>query len=192
LFPILVIKAGEGQLMDEIEAGFNKLIERLEEKKKEKKTLAGKIQQGDVALLTRMAKSAAPLISNIGLNMLKRGKQDTKGELYDTVFMRKKMIVLGKTDPSATLLDNPARKVDDQFCVFSEDGKFYELLYSFDGFLVESLLRPITPKQALSSYGIEIMVMLYHALHDYLKGEDELISALQTTLTYIYPEQFQK
>jgi hypothetical protein len=178
--------------MNEIEEGFNELVKRLKERKEEKEALVDKIRQNDVALLTRMAKSAKPLIPGIGLNLLKRGKQDTKGELYDTVFMRKKMVVLGKTEPSATRPDNPAKKVDDQFCVFSEDGKFYELLYSFDGFLVDSFLKPITPEQALSSYGIEAMVMLYHALHDYLKGEDELIKALQTTLAYIYPEKFQK
>jgi hypothetical protein len=176
--------------MDEIEKGFNKLVQRLEERKKEKETLVSRVQQSDAALLARMAKSAKPLIPGIGLNMLKRGKQDTKGEMYDTVFMRKKMIVLGKTDPSPVRPDNPAKKVDDQFCVFSEDGKFYEIMYSFDGFLVDSYVRPITPEEAVSKYGIEIIVMLFGALHDYLKGEDELLHALQKTLTYIYPEKF--
>jgi hypothetical protein len=178
--------------MDEIEEGFSKLVKRIEEKEEEKEALIGEIRKKDAALLARMAKSAKPLISRIGLNMLQRGKQDTKGELYDTVFTRKKMIVLGKTDPAGTRPDNPALKVDDQFCVFSEDGKFYELLYSFDGFLVDSYLQPITPEQALTRYGIDVMVMLYHALHDYLKGEEELINALRLTLMYISPEKFKK
>jgi hypothetical protein len=178
--------------MDEIEEGFSKLVKRIEEKEEEKEALIGEIRKKDAALLARMAKSAKPLISRIGLNMLQRGKQDTKGELYDTVFTRKKMIVLGKTDPAGTRPDNPALKVDDQFCVFSEDGKFYELLYSFDGFLVDSYLQPITPEQAITRYGIDVMVMLYHALHDYLKGEEELINALRLTLMYISPEKFKK
>ncbi len=178
--------------MDEIEEGFNKLVERIGEKDKEKEALVKEVRKNDAALLARMAKSAKPLISRIGLNMLERGKQDTKGELYDTAFIRKKMIVLGKAEAAGSRPDNPAKKVDDQFCVFAEDGKFYELLYSFDGFLVDSYLQPITPQQALSRYGSEVMVMLYHALHDYLKGEEELINALRLTLTYIYPENFTK
>jgi hypothetical protein len=178
--------------LDAIERGFNELVERIGEKEKEKGELAREVRKNEAALLARMAKSAKPLIPKIGLNMLERGKQDTKGELYDTVFIRKKMIVLGKTDAAGTRPDNPAKKVDDQFCVFSEDGKFYELLYSFDGFLVDSYLQPITPGKALSTYGIDVMVMLYHALHDYLKGEEELICALKFTLSYIYPEKCKK
>jgi len=176
--------------MDEIEAGFDRLVKRIEESEKEKTVLADEVRKSDVALLTRMAKSTKVMIPQIGLNMLERGKQDTKGELYDTSFIRKKMIALGKTDTVGVRPDNPDRKVDDQFCVFSEDGKFYELLYSFDGFLVDSYLQPITPEQALSCYGLEIMVMLYYALRDYLKGEEELINALKLTLSYIYPEKF--
>jgi hypothetical protein len=178
--------------MDEIEEGFNKLVGRIGEKDKEKEALVKEVRKNDAALLARMAKSAKPLISGIGLNMLERGKQDTKGELYDTAFIRKKMIVLGKTEAAGARPDNPAKKVDDQFCVFAEDGKFYELFYSFDGFLVDSYLQPVTPQQALARYGIEVMVMLYHALHDYLKGEEELINALRMTLAYIYPEKFKK
>jgi hypothetical protein len=124
--------------------------------------------------------------------MLERGKQDTKGELYDTVFFRNKMIVLGKTEPEGQRPDNPGKKVDDQFCVFSEDGKFYELLYSFDGFLVDSYLQPITPGQALTRYGLDIMVMLYLALKDYLEGEEELVKALKLTLEYLNPENLKK
>jgi hypothetical protein len=178
--------------MDEIEEGFNKLVVRIGEKEKEKDSLIEEVRKSDTSLLARMAKSAKPLISSIGLNMLVRGKQDTKGDLYDTVFSKKKMIVLGKVDPTSTRPDNPARKVDDQFCVFVEDGKFYELLYSFDGFIVDSYLQPLTPEQALSRYGIEVLVMLYQALHDYLKGEEELINAIRITLTYVYPDKFQK
>jgi hypothetical protein len=176
--------------MDEIEQGFQKLVDRIadtEKMKEEKAILSEKIQKNDAALLGRMAKRAAPLIPGIGLNILQKGKQDTKGELYDTSFTRKKMLILGKTEPAQFRPDNPSKKIDDQFCVLSEDGKFYEVMYSFDGFLVDSYLNPLTPREALDRYGLEVMRMLYHALHDYLKGEEELIKALRVTMDFIFP-----
>jgi hypothetical protein len=178
--------------MDEVETGFKTLVARIEAREKEKVNLVEELRKKDSLLLTRMAKSAKPLILKIGLNMLERGKQDTKGELYDTSFFRKKMIVLGKTEPEGQRPDNQAKKVDDQFCVFSEDGKFYELLYSFDGFMVDSYLQPLTPDQALTRYGMDIMVMLYLALKDYLEGEEELVKALNLTLGYLYPEKMKR
>jgi hypothetical protein len=178
--------------MDEVETGFKTLVGRIEARENEKADLAEELRKKDALLLTRMAKSARPLIPKIGLNMLERGKQDTKGELYDTVFFRNKMIVLGKTEPGGQRPDNPMKKVDDQFCVFSEDGKFYELLYSFDGFMVDSYLQPLSPEQALTRYGLDIMVMLYLALKDYLKGEEELVKALKLTLGYLYPDKMRR
>lgn len=175
--------------MDPIEEGFNLLVKRIEESTG-KEELIEEIKRSDVALLSRMAKTAKPLIPRIGLNMLQRGKQDTKGDLYDVAFTKKKMIVLGKTDQAGSRPDNPAMKVEDQFCVFAEDGRFYELMYSNDGFLVDSYLQPITPQEALSRYGLDVMIMLYRALHDFLEKEEELIRALQITLTFIYPERF--
>ena len=176
--------------MDEIEQGFQKLVDRiaeLDQKKEEKATLSEKVKENDAALLDRMAKRAVPLIPEIGINLLQRGKQDTKGELYDKGFIRNKMIVLGKVEPAELRPDDPSKKIDDQFCVLSEDGKFYELMYSFDGFLVDSYLNPITSREALDRYGLEIMKMLYHALHDYLKDEEELIRALKITIDFIFP-----
>lgn len=178
--------------MDEIEQGFQKLVDRIaeiEKMKEEKAQLSEKVRKNDAALLARMAKKTVPLIPDIGLNMLQRGKQDTRGELYDTSFTRKKMLVLGKTEPAEFRPDNPSKKVDDQFCLLSEDGKFYELMYSFDGFLVDSYLNPLTPREALDRYGLDVMRMLYHALHDYLKGEEEIIRALRVTLDFIFPEK---
>jgi hypothetical protein len=75
--------------------------------------------------------------------------------------------------------------------VFSETAS-YELLYSFDGFLVDSYLQPLTPEQALTRYGMDVMVMLYLALQDYLEGEEELVKALRLTLGYLYPEKMKK
>jgi hypothetical protein len=171
--------------MDEIEAGFKKLADRIREQEGEKEALSEEVKKKEAALLSRMAKTAQPLISTIGMNLLERGKQDTKGELYDTVFSRNKMIVLGKTDPVEFRPDDITKKVDDQFCVLSDDGKIYEVMYSFDGFLVDSYRNKISPGEAMSRYGVEILYMLYHALHDYLKGQDELIGALKITLDFI-------
>jgi len=97
------------------------------------------------------------------------------------------MIVLGKTDPAGYRPDNMSKKVDDQFCVLSEDGKFYELMFSFDGFIVDSYANPISPKDALDRYGYEPMYMLYQALHDYLKGQEDLVAALKLVLAFVFP-----
>jgi hypothetical protein len=171
--------------MDEIEAGFEKLADQIGNREKEKGTLTEEVISREADLLSRMIRTAKPLIPAIGMSMLERGKQDTKGELYDTVFFRKKMIVLGKTDPVEFRPDDITKKVDDQFCVLSEDGKIYEIMYSFDGFLVDSYRNEISARDALSRYGRDILYMLYAALHDYLKGQDELISALKLTLDFI-------
>jgi len=173
--------------MDEIEAGLLKLTERIKEREKERESLSNEVKTHEVALFGRLARIAAPLIPSIGILMLQRGKQDTKGELYDTMFHKKKMIVLGKTDPAGHRPDNMSKKVDDQFCVLSEDGKFYELMFSFDGFIVDSYANPITAKDALDRYGYEPMYMLYQALHDYLKGQEDLVAALKLVLAFVFP-----
>ncbi len=77
-------------------------------------------------------------------------------------------------------------QVTDQFCVLSEDGDFFELMYSFDGFLTDSYLNPLDTKRAIEVYGYDIMFMLYQAMHDYLKGEEALIRALETVVGYIF------
>ena len=100
------------------------------------------------------------------------------------------MIVLGKTDPSEYRPDNMAKKVEDQFCVLSEDGKLYEMMFSFDGFIVDSYANPISPKEALERYGYDPMYMLYLALHDYLKGQDELVASLKRVLDFVFPGPF--
>lgn len=174
-------------LMDEIEAGFQKLVGRIRESETERESLKADVLQHEVALFERMIKLAAPLVKTIGINMLLRGKQDTKGELYDTSFHKKKMIVLGKTEPSEYRPDNMAKKVEDQFCVLSEDGTLYEMMFSFDGFIVDSYANPISPKDALGRYGYDPMYMLYHALHDYLKGQEDLIASLKLVLEFLFP-----
>jgi len=173
--------------MDEIEAGFQKLIKRIGENEKERESLKEQVKKQEAALFERMMRLSTPLISKIGINMLLRGKQDTKGELYDTVFHKKKMIVLGKTNPADYRPDDSSKKVEDQFCVLSEDGKLYEMMFSFDGFIVDSYANPISPNEALERYGYDPMYMLYHALHDYLKGQEELVASLKLVLDFAFP-----
>jgi hypothetical protein len=173
--------------MDEIEAGFEKLEQKIKELQEKADSLSQEIRDHDTELLARMAKSAVPVVKVVGLNMLRKGKQDTKGEIYDPAYFPGKMIILGKAvEPAASRPDNPQMPVTDQFCVMSEEGKFYELMYSFDGFLTDSYLNPIDAKTAIEHYGYDIMFMLYRAMHDYLKGEEALVEALEKVIGYIF------
>jgi hypothetical protein len=172
--------------MDEIEIGFGKIVEKLEELKKTEGELSETIRKNDAKLLARMADTAIPVVKDIGISMLKKGKQDTKGEIYDPQYYPQKMIILGKAETPGTRPDNPQMPVTDQFCVLSEDGDFFELMYSFDGFLTDSYLNPLETKRAIEVYGYDIMFMLYQAMHDYLKGQEALIRALETVVGYIF------
>ncbi len=177
--------------MDEIEAGFEKLEQKIKELKEKSDSLSQEIRTHDNELLARMARSAVPVVKIVGLNMLKMGKQDIKGEIYDPAYYPQKMIILGKAAQPATLRpDNAQKQVTDQFCVLSEDGQFFELMYSFDGFLTDSYLNPIDSSTAIDHYGYDIMFMLYRAMHDYLKGEEALIEALEKVIDYVFaPKQ---
>jgi len=176
--------------MDEIEAGLKKLEQKIEELEKlqaKGDTLSQEIRDHDSELLVRMAKSAVPVVKIVGLNMLRKGKQDTKGEIYDPAYYPGRMIILGKAvTPAPFRPDNPQMPVTDQFCVMSEEGKFFELMYSFDGFLTDSYLNPIDAKTAIEHYGFDVMFMLYRAMHDYLKGEEALIEALEKVIEFIF------
>ena len=172
--------------MDEIETGFEKILEKIDELKKTEGKLTDTVRENDAKLLSRMAESAAPLVKNIGMNMLKKGKQDTKGEIYDPQYFPQKMLILGKSEKTGTRPDNPQMQVTDQFCVLSEDGDFFELMYSFDGFLTDTYLKPLDAKRAIDEYEYDIIFMLYSAMHDYLKGEEDLIRALDSVVGYIF------
>ena len=172
--------------MDEIEIGFEKLMKKIEELQEKNTTLSEKIRANDAKLLSKMAASAVPVVKTVGLNMLRMGKQDTKGEIYDPAYYPQKMIVLGKSEPAAFRPDNPEKQITDQFCVLSEDGDFFELMYSFDGFLTDSYLNPIDPKTAIEHYGYDILFMLYRAMHDYLKSEEALVAALDKVIGYVF------
>jgi hypothetical protein len=176
--------------MDEIEAGLKKLEQKIEELEKlqaKGDTLSQEIRDHDAELLARMAKSAVPVVKIIGQNRLRMGKRDTKGEIYDPAYYPQKMIVLGEVaEPTAFRPDNPQKQVTGQLCVLSEDGKFFELMYSFDGFLIDSYLNPIDTKTAIEHYGYYIILMLYSAMRKYLKGEEALVEALEKVIGYIF------
>lgn len=172
--------------MDEIEAGFLTILQKIEDLKGKEAPLAETIRKNDAALLERMAQSAIPVIQSIGLVMLQKGKQDTKGEMYDPKYYDKKMLILGKTDPSPYRPDDISKKVTDQYCVLSEEGKFFELMYSSDGFITDSYLNPLDTGSVLETYGYDAMYMLYQALHDYLKGEEEMVAALEKIISYVF------
>jgi hypothetical protein len=178
------------EIMDEIEAGYKKIEQKIQELQEKADSLSKEIRDHDAELLARMAKSAVPVVRIVGLNMLKKGKQDTKGEIYDPAYFPRRMIILGKaTKPAASRPDNPQMPVTDQFCVMSEEGKFFELMYSFDGFLHDSFLNPIDTKTAIDHYGYDIMFMLYRAMHDYLKGEEALVEALEKVIGYVFAQK---
>ena len=179
--------------MDDVEKGFDALMQKIEALQANEKELAGTIRENEARLLKKMATSAIPVVKIVGLNMLKKGKQDTKGEIYDPQYYPQKMIILGKAEqPSAFRPDNPSIPVVDQFCVLSEDGDFFELMYSFDGFLTDSYLNPVDAKRALELYGYDIMFMLYRAMHDYLKNEEALVSSLEIVIGYVFGKKQQE
>ncbi len=172
--------------MDEIETGYTRIMEKIDELEKTKGELTTTVRQNDAKLLGRMAESAIPVVKNIGLKMLKKGKQDTKGEIYHPQYYPQKMIILGKAESPGTRPDNPSIPITDQFCVLTEDGEFFELMYSFDGFLTDTYLNPLDPERAIREYGYDVMFMLYKAMHDYLKGEEALVAALDAVIGYTF------
>jgi len=175
--------------MDTIEKGFSEILEKIEIYKKRKDELSGEVAEQDAQLLGRMAQDAASLIHSIGLNMLERGKKDPKGEIYDAMYFPERMFVLGKTDPVPYRPDAAEKTVESQYCVLSEDGTFYELMYSSNDLIIDSYRNPLTPRQVIDFYGYDIMFMLYRALRDYMKDEEELIRALEKTLEYLSREK---
>jgi hypothetical protein len=172
--------------MDEVELGFSKLMEKIEEQEQKTTKISDEIREHDAMLLGRMAVSAMPVVRKAGLNLLDRGKQDPKGELYETIFYADKVIVLGKTDPVKYRPDDPAKQVMDQFCVLGEDGKFSELMYSSDGYVVDSYRQPLEPADALRIYGYDVMFMVYRAMKDYLEGAEDLVEALGKVLEFVF------
>ena len=172
--------------MDEIEAGYEQIMQKIEDLKKDGAKMSEEIRTHDAELLGRMAAKAKPVVKSVGLNLLKIGKQDTKNELYDANYYTEKMIILGKSEPAPFRPDDPSKKITDQFCVLNEKGKLFDLMYSSDGFITDSYLNPLEPRAALDGYGYDVMFMLYKGMHDYMKSEEDLIAALDKVIAFIF------
>ncbi|MBN2733374.1 MAG: hypothetical protein JXQ82_00745, partial [Methanomicrobiaceae archaeon] len=171
--------------MEIIEKGFEEILKRIEEDKDKKEELSAEVLKNQSKLLERMGDKAAPLVKTVGINMLLSAKSNIHGEMFEKRYTDKKMFVLGKTEPMPYRPDDASKKVDSQFCILSEDKKFYEIMYSSSEFATDSYLREIPAEEALSLYGTEIIFMIYKAFHQYLKEEDELVSALGKTIAFI-------
>jgi len=174
--------------MDEIEKGFDLIFAQIEELEAKKDEKAGQILEGKAKLLAKMAETSSPVVARIGMNMVNRAKIDSKGEPYNPEYYQKKMLVLGKTEPVTFRPDDMSKAVADQFCVLSEEGKFYELMYSSSPIFMDSYLNPLTPDQVLDIYGLEIMFMLYRAMRDYMEANRDLVDALGKVIVFVFGE----
>ncbi|EHQ35470.1 hypothetical protein [Methanoplanus limicola] len=172
--------------MDIIEEGFDCIVSKLKEAKKDESELSGKIKENEVLLLARMGEKAASLVENYGLNMLLRAKNDGKGELYDTIYYDNKMFILAKSDPLPFRPDNSSMPVSDQFCVLDSEGKFFEIYYSAHEYMTDSYAEEMTPERAFEIYGYEIIFMLYKAFQQYLKEEQDLVHSLEKTVAFVF------
>lgn len=171
--------------MDIIEEGYKTAVEKSKEYKQQISDLAAEAVGETATLLKKMADLARPIVPEAGLQMMTRGKQDGKGELYDTVYYEQKFLLLGKTEPMPYRPDDIEKKVDNQYCVLGEDGVFYELMYSANGFLIDSYQREISPDDIIDLYGFDIIVMLYKAIEEYVTDQKELVDALEKVIAFI-------
>ena len=170
--------------MDElIDQGFDRLCAQIRETKDAQKEALDAITKENVAFLEKMIRSVTPVIAEIGSEYMLKGKQDQKGDLYDQKFYPDKMIILGKPEtPVAMRPDNPTKQVAQQFCVMTEKGELFELMYSNDGFIIDSYLSPLTAEDALAFYGYDIMYMLYSAMREYQLAQEDVLNALNLVL----------
>jgi hypothetical protein len=172
--------------MDDIEKGFDRIFSELEELNKAQEERARQILEGKAKLLEKMAEKAVPVVARIGLSMVNRAKIDSKGEPYNAEYYPRKMLVLGKTEPAKFRPDDVTKPVADQFCVISEEGKFFELMYSSTPVFMDSYLNPLTPAEVLDIYGLEVMFMLYRAMRDYLEANREILDALGKVIAFVF------
>ncbi|MDO8841118.1 hypothetical protein [Methanocalculus sp.] len=173
--------------MDQIiEEGFTRLTETMKELGDRKEELDSALRSDLSGLLSRMATLATPLVGKLGNQFLNKSKQDGKGELYDTIYYDEKMVIIGRTDdPAPFRPDDMTKSVQKQFCVLTEGGTIAELMYSDDGFIIDSYLNQLTPEEAIELYGLELLYMLYRALYEYANMEEEFVKALEKTLAFI-------
>jgi hypothetical protein len=173
--------------MDEIvEQGFNRLQILINETRQKQDDAFHELYDQNTTLLSRMIDAVAPIAREIGSEFLLKAKQDLEGELYDQRYYDEKMIILGKTDsPLEYRPDDIRKKITQQYCVLSEKGILYELMFSNDGFVVDTYISPLTPKNALEFYGYDIIYMLYSTMRDYYLAEKEVLTSLNIALGYI-------
>lgn len=173
--------------MDEaIENGYTRLVEIISTQKKTINEMGGEITQKNADLFERMITMTVPIISYAGIQMLQKAKIDVQGELYDALHYDEKMILLGKSEEVVPARpDDYKKKVTDQFCMLGESGTVYELMYSKDEHIVDSYRGELSPRDAVTIYGFDILFMLYKAMRQYCSGQEELLNALDKTLTFI-------
>jgi len=169
-----------------VEQGFDRLLEVIKETKEKQDDAAEKIMEKDTVLLEKMIAAVAQIIPNVGSEFLLKAKQDTKGDLYDQKYYPDKMIILGKTEsPVSFRPDDPKKKVTTQFCVASEKGELFELMFSNDGFIVDTYASPLSAEDALAFYGYDIIYMLYSAIREFALAEEDVLDALNLTLGFL-------
>ena len=158
----------------------------IKEAKEKQQEIAEMIIKEDKALLEKMLSAVVPVVQAAGSLFMQRAKQDTKGDLYDQMYYSDKMIILGKTEsPASFRPDDPKKQVTQQFCVASEKGELFELMFSNDGFVVDTYASPLSAEDALVFYGYDILYMLYSAIRDYALAEEDLLDALDLTLGFL-------
>jgi hypothetical protein len=169
-----------------VEQGFDRLLDVIKETKAKQQETAKLIIHEDKVLLEKMLSAVVPVVEAAGSLFLEKAKQDTKGDLYDQKYYPEKMIILGKTEsPASFRPDDPKKKVTQQFCVASEKGELFELMFSNDGFVVDTYASPLSAEDALDFYGYDILYMLYSAIREYALAEEDVLEALSLTLGYL-------
>ncbi|HJJ29819.1 MAG TPA: hypothetical protein O0W87_02315 [Methanocorpusculum sp.] len=169
-----------------VEQGFDRLLDVIKEAKERQQETADMIVKQDKVLLEKMLSAVVPVVQAAGSLFMQKAKQDTKGDLYDQMYYSDKMIILGKTEsPASFRPDDPKKQVTQQFCVASEKGELFELMFSNDGFVVDTYASPLSAEDALVFYGYDILYMLYSAIRDYALAEEDLLEALGLTLGFL-------
>ncbi len=175
-----------------IEEGFEEILKKIGESKEREEELTAEVLEKEALLLERMAQKAKPLVADMGVTLLLGGKSDVTGQMVETRFHKKKMFVLGKTDPMPYRPDDMSKPVNSQFCALTEDGTFLEIMYSTMGPVTDSYENELTPAEALDLYGLEILYMLYKAFEQYLSEEKEFVDALEKVVSFMMDKEENK
>lgn len=175
-----------------IEEGFEEILKKIDDYKEHEGELTAEIIEKDAQLLERMAEKAAPLVSNMGVMLLLGGKSDATGQMVETRFHKKKMFVLGKTDPMPYRPDDMSKPVNSQFCALTEDGTFLEIMYSTIGPITDSYEHEMTAEEVIDLYGLEILYMLYKAFEQYFAEEKDFVEALEKVISFMMDKEENK